>query len=127
MAKIFLDTNIAIDILGGRRELPFELSYEMDFYISVLSIHIIFYVRKSKIPDPKTSNVLFEIDWVDFNEDMAERAMMGPTTDFEDNVQLHSAVFADADVFITRDAHLQKLGYFGKVQILSPKEFSAQL
>jgi len=43
--------------------------------------------------------------------------MTGPTDDFEDNVQLHSAVMGDCDYFLTMDKKLIKMKYFGKMRI----------
>jgi hypothetical protein len=36
---------------------------------------------------------------VDISEDIVIRALQGPTPDFEDNVQLHSAANAECNLF----------------------------
>lgn len=54
---------------------------------------------------------------VDFSNDILELALNRPTTDLEDNVQLHSAVQADCDFFLTEDNTLLALKFFGKLQI----------
>ena len=56
---------------------------------------------------------------VDFSEKILERALNNPTPDLEDNIQLHSAVEAECDIFLTGDQRLLNLKFFGKVQILS--------
>ncbi len=48
-----------------------------------------------------------------------ERALQGPTTDVEDNIQLHSSVEAGCDLFLTHDEALLNLTFFGKMRIAS--------
>lgn len=45
--------------------------------------------------------------------------LSGPTVDFEDNVQLHSAAEAECEIFLTEDKKLLKLGFFGKTHVVS--------
>lgn len=42
-----------------------------------------------------------------------------PTSDLEDNIQLHSAAEADCDYFLTSDKKLLAMIYFGKTKIVS--------
>lgn len=56
---------------------------------------------------------------IDFNSDILNKAIIDPTSDLEDNIQLHSAAEADCDLFLTSDAKLLKLKFFGKTEITS--------
>ena len=118
MAKIFLDSNYLIDALHRKPEKEILDSLENNsIYISPLSVHIYCYIFKINI---KVKPILAQVDkfqLVDFSEDVVIRALEGPTPDFEDNVQLHSAANAQCDVFLTEDKELLKMKFFGKVRI----------
>ena len=120
MAKIFLDTNYFIDIIGRNpREEVIKSLLNHSLFISPLSFHIYCYIFKIKIPNESTLEQKDEFQVVEFSEDILNRSLQGPTTDFEDNVQLHSAADADCDVFLTEDKKLMGMKYFGKVKINS--------
>lgn len=62
---------------------------------------------------------------VDFSEIIMEKALHGPTNDFEDNVQMHSSTQAECDIFLTEDKKLLDLIFFGKMRLnstLAPKD-----
>ncbi|PIP56137.1 hypothetical protein COX05_04610 [candidate division WWE3 bacterium CG22_combo_CG10-13_8_21_14_all_39_12] len=118
MAKnIFLDANIFIDILEKRPFITVEALSSNNLFVSVLSLHIYLYVYKIDIP---FDNKLLwgQINFIDYTIQTSQKALTGPTKDFEDNIQLHSAIDAHADLFITRDKKLLSLGYFGACQIV---------
>lgn len=54
---------------------------------------------------------------IPFSEDVLKKSLNGPTSDFEDNVQLHSAAEAECDYFLTNDEKLLKMKFFGKTEI----------
>jgi len=89
---------------------------------SPLSVHILFYTQKIKIPTPKISKLLSKIVYVDLSSKILKHSLSGPTSDLEDNIQLHSAVEANCDIFLTSDKKLLKMGYFGKTRISSEIE-----
>ena len=117
MAKIFLDTNIYIDIFENRSSQDLAVFQDHDLFISPLSIHILTYVYKYKIPNQElnVNPELFNI--VPFDAKIVGKALIGPTNDFEDNVQLLSAAEADCDIFLTQDKKLLLMKFFGKVKI----------
>ncbi len=119
MAKVFLDTNYFIDSIHRKPEkqiLDYLIGHTI--YISTLSFHIYCYIYKIKIPSKLVLAQREKFQSVDFSENILERALHGPTIDFEDNVQLHSAIEAECDIFLTGDSKLLDLKFFGKVQIL---------
>jgi len=118
MAKIFLDTNYFIDAIYRRPEKKILETLEgYSVYISTLSIHIYCYVYNIKIPNSGVAEQIGKFQVVDFSEIVLNRSLVGPTGDFEDNVQLHSAAEADCNVFLTNDKKIKALKYFGKIKI----------
>ncbi|MEK7376359.1 MAG: type II toxin-antitoxin system VapC family toxin [Candidatus Margulisiibacteriota bacterium] len=123
MAKIFLDANFYIDILQKRSDHDLERLQGNELFISPLSIHILIYVYKYTIPNQKldVNKELFNI--VPFDQLITENALIGPTNDFEDNMQLHSAAEVDCDVFLTQDKKLLDMKFFGKTKLASSFNF----
>lgn len=121
MAKIFLDANVVIDILEQRKETSLSSLNNHQTYMSPLSLHIFFYVEKKKVPYIPLSSFMTNNNIVDITEDLAQKALIGPTSDFEDNIQLHSAAEAECDTFLTSDKQLLDIKFFGKTQIISPE------
>ncbi|MBI4036161.1 hypothetical protein HY383_04390 [Candidatus Daviesbacteria bacterium] len=118
MARVFLDTNFYIDITKRAKEKWSSLGKNL-LFISPLSTHILFYARKLKVPDQEINELQEEFGMVPFTKYILEKALEGPTNDLEDNIQLHSAAEADCDVFLTADAKLLKMRFFGKTEIKS--------
>ncbi len=116
MARVFLDVNIIIDFIEDRREVNPSL-LENDLFVSPLSFHILIYTYKHKIPSEKLIKSRKYFNIIPFGENINDNALLGPTTDFEDNVQLHSAAAAECDLFLTNDKHLISMKFFGKTRI----------
>lgn len=117
MAKVFVDTNILIDLVEERKSAISGHLNGHDLFISPLSFHILLYVTKQKIPYAKLNNIVSNFLVVSFDSNIAYTSLEGPTTDFEDNVQLLSASYAECDIFLTNDEGLLKLKFFGKTEI----------
>ncbi|PJA38090.1 hypothetical protein CO180_04345 [candidate division WWE3 bacterium CG_4_9_14_3_um_filter_41_6] len=119
MAKrIFLDANAFIDILEDREGVKAKDLVGNVLFISVLTLHIYVYSYKITIPSDTVSLLKSQFTYVDVTSSISEKSMTGPTSDFEDNIQLHSAIESKADLFITRDKKLLSLGYFGACRIV---------
>lgn len=126
MAKIFLDTNWVIDVSGRRPEARNELD-KHEIYLSLLSIHILCYANRVKLPNKALNQFKDEFSLVDLSSRLMESALNGPTNDLEDNIQLHSAVKAGCDIFLTKDKKLLKINKFGKTKIMSGSTISQVL
>lgn len=123
MARIFLDSNFVIETVGLRKsEIESENLGSHEVFISPLTIHIVCYAFKRRIPDEIISGFVNQVHVVDLARRLVELALSGPTDDFEDNIQLHSATVADADYFLTHDQELLEIGYFGKTKIVDSLE-----
>ena len=134
-AHIFLDTNVLLDVLA-RRE-PFHQaaqrvwtlveSGELRGSVSAISFNNCYYiVRKYGTRDAaeealRLLRAVFEP--VDLTTQVLDRAIDAGWSDFEDAIQLHSAVHAGARTLITRNpADFSAAA----VSVLTPVEFLAQ-
>lgn len=117
MEKIFLDTNTFIDITERRDPMLENSLLNCGLYVSVISIGIWAYIYKRDVPGLNFDRLFNAFNVVDGTSIEAVKSSQGPTNDFEDNMQLHAAVESECSVFLTKDAKLLKLGYFGKVRI----------
>jgi poly-beta-hydroxyalkanoate depolymerase len=118
MANIFIDSNFLFDIterdLKKRRQLEGNV-----VCVSPLSYHILFYTYKLHVPVRTMLEYKKQFYIVDLTNKILTKAMRGPTGDLEDNIQLHSAVRAVCDYFLTTDKKLLELRSFGKTKIVS--------
>ncbi|MBI2415891.1 MAG: type II toxin-antitoxin system VapC family toxin [Candidatus Kerfeldbacteria bacterium] len=119
MARIFLDANIFIDLVEQRGVITSKDLKGHDLFISPLSVHILMYVTKKKIPYSKLAELLQLFLIIPFEQAIIHKALRGPMDDFEDNIQLHSAAMADCNLFLTHDKKLLQLSFFGKTQLTS--------
>ncbi len=120
MAKIFLDTNIFIDLVEdrGNKNIAQVLDGQK-VYVSPLSTHIMFYVGKKRVPDNKVNATISQFEIVNLTKEIHDNSLDGPTTDLEDNIQLHSATEVNSDYFLTNDDKLLKMKFFGKTKIVN--------
>ena len=117
MENIFVDVNVLMDILGDRKFGFEEILDKKTITVSALSFHILMYIMKLKVPNSKLNKYRKSCLIVALNKKVIKDAMIGPSVDFEDNVQLHSAVVGNCDYFLTLDKKLLKMKYFGKMKI----------
>lgn len=117
MAKVFLDTNIYFDAVK-RNKNSLEILRDELLFISALSTHILFYSYKLKVPDEEVDAVQNQFGVINLSEDMLKKALVGPTHDLEDNIQLHSAAEAECDYFLTSDKKLLAMKFFGKTKVV---------
>ncbi|HNQ16708.1 MAG TPA: hypothetical protein PKJ26_00830 [Candidatus Woesebacteria bacterium] len=106
MAKLFLDANCLIDLIENRDETLAQQLTGHQLVISALSIHILCYVGKHTMPSNLLDQALSYFTTVSMNQEIATKSLQGPTPDFEDNVQLHSALFSQCEYFVSRDTKL---------------------
>ena len=118
MAKVFLDANYFIGLVNRAPEPDARDLDELKGFISILSCHILFYVNKISVPDTKMNSFINDFNLIPLTQDILDKALEGPTTDLEDNIQLHSAAEGECDFFLTEDRKLLDLKFFGKTQIV---------
>lgn len=117
MANIYLDANVIVDMYRGNKYGFTNMLGGSNVLTSCLTIHILTYILKTRIPSIAVSGFVKNLRLIDFDKLILDNALIGPTDDFEDNIQLHSAVQGECDYFLTLDKNLLKLKYFGKVKI----------
>ena len=117
MAKIFLDANYFIDLVEQRKPTAINAFQDQTLFLSPLSIHILIYVYKYQIPNNNLVEFQKYFNLVPWESTITYKSLLGPTKDFEDNVQLHSASQTECDFFLTEDKKLLGLNFFGKMQI----------
>jgi len=118
MARVFLDTNLYFDITKRAKGKLEPLRGNL-LFISPLSAHILFYTYKLSVPDKEVNEMQEQVGIVPLTKYILDYALEGPTKDLEDNVQLHSAVEAECDFFLTADKKLLNMKFFGKARIVS--------
>ncbi|HID28753.1 MAG TPA: PIN domain-containing protein [Desulfobacterales bacterium] len=132
--KLFLDTNLLLDVLAERE--PFYAAAarlwsmaetgQCTALVSAISFNNVFYiVRKAR--DAQTARralILLRDVFIGVAPDQAilNQAIDSEIPDFEDAIQFYSAVHAGADYLITRNADDFPVG---SLPILDPQEFLA--
>ena len=119
MASIFLDANKFIDLVEARGKANLqEKLIGHSVSISTLSVHILTYVYKYKIPNEKLKGIGNQFALISFDAEIVKKSLLGPTEDFEDNIQLNSAVADGCDLFLTDDKKLLRIKKYKKVEIV---------
>lgn len=134
MFKIFLDTNVALDLIANRDpfvqdSLPFlELvkKGEARLFISEVSIGTIVYMTfdRLKLVNPEEKLIQF-FDFCHVISGGKYALLNSLTSDFkdkEDGIQYFAAIENQMDFFITRDKNGFKTAD-GTIPIMNPKEF----
>ena len=112
MRKIFLDTNILIDILTERDSRTVSLKEVLPYiqysriYLSALSIHIAFYTLKIKSESSihrKILEITKYINIVGLSDEITKNSLQNFSIDFEDTLQYYSAIDQKCDYILTRD------------------------
>ena len=112
MKRLYLDTNVFIDILLDRDLSNISFSIlgkaleESELFMSTLSIHISYYICKIKLNsevDKKVKKLVNVINLVPLSENIVNQSLYSFAKDFEDTLQYYSALSADCDYILTRD------------------------
>ena len=119
MARVFLDANAFINFVERQGNMISKDLEDHDVFISPLSVHILLYIIKQKIPYVKLLTLIELFSITPFDKLICDKSLNSPTDDFEDNVQLHSAAQAECDFFLTEDKKLLAIKFFGKAKMVS--------
>ncbi|MBR3648795.1 MAG: PIN domain-containing protein [Victivallales bacterium] len=132
MRKIFIDTNILLDVILHRADFYQQAaaiwadceSRKVQGYVSAISLNNMHYImRKMVAPDVALEYVrlvlnVFSI--VPLDESILRLAVDLPQKDFEDAIQTFSAVQIKADCIVTRDKSHFSNHY---MPVISPIEY----
>ena len=132
--KLFLDTNIVIDVIANRKPFVEDSRIILNLcetgqaegIISTLTLCTISYVlRKFATPGmmrTKLRDLRNILTPIDLSVSLLDKAIASSITDFEDAVQFYTAAYSDADVIITRNIkHFPQ----DNIPVLTPTEFLA--
>lgn len=132
--KLFLDTNIVIDVIANREPFVEDSRIILNLcetgkaegVISALTLCTISYVlRKFATPGmmrTKLRDLRNILTPIDLSVSLLDKAIASSITDFEDAVQFYTAAYSDADVIITRNIkHFPQ----DNIPVLTPTEFLA--
>lgn len=133
MRKVFLDTNIVVDLIADRKPFSkyaieiFKLAEEnkLDIFISSHSIATTHYLLKKYLDEKSLREVLYSLlDFVTVipvDVDIIKKGLRSSHKDFEDSIQiLCASTIENIDFIITRDGKDFK---GSEIQVLSPDEF----
>ncbi|GHV69368.1 twitching motility protein PilT [Bacteroidia bacterium] len=132
--KLFLDTNILLDLLLKRAPYDVPASHlfsladkgKLQLYVSTLTVANANYSLSKLIGSEKSRALLLEVCVIcsisPMNEDATKKALLSAFNDVEDAMQYHSAVLAGADIIITRDTKDYKQS---ALPVMSASEFLA--
>jgi predicted nucleic acid-binding protein len=134
MVNLFLDTDVAFDLISGRE--PFVIqskkilllhnSEEVSFSISSCSVLNLIYLSSQTYKlnnwEKKLSAFLRSCHWLDTYKEIFFKAMISPINDKEDAVQYFTALEGDFDYFLTRNKKdYQSIPH--SIEVISPTEF----
>jgi len=132
--KIFIDVNIFIDVMTKRRGWTESLrvlnlarrSQEVESWTSALTLPLIYFFRR-RVVDETTARadaqaILKGLHLVALSQAVLDRAIISASPDFEDNIQLVSAVSISANHLITRN---KKDFDASTISVLNPEEWLA--
>lgn len=130
--KIFLDTNVILDVLIKREPFYINSAKVLTFvnekivsgYISAMTINNIYYILRKLKNKETAKNFITEIlesfEIIPLTKDILNQSNKINTRDFEDGIQFFSALDCGCDFLITRnDKDYPKLG----IKIMTPAAF----
>jgi predicted nucleic acid-binding protein len=133
MKRIFVDTNIIIDLIADRKPFSkfavglFNLAEnkKLRLYTSSHSIATTHYLLKKYIGEKELRNVLYNlldyIEVIPVNSDVVKKSLLSKHRDFEDAIQIMCASAIDRmDCIITRNT---KDFVGSEIPVLPPDEF----
>ena len=135
--KLFLDTNIVIDFLSGRKPFAddaialFQLAdnHEVELVVSDLTlVNTVYVLQRLHYPIESVyealNNIRPLISIVPIGESIIDMCLQRKSNDFEDEVQYFAAVNAEVDYIVTRN---KKDFDFGDDAVVTPKELFVKL
>ena len=130
--KLFIDTNVVIDVLAQRRGfydasaaiLTMLEKDEAEGFISAISFNNIHYILRKQSGKTKADNairmLLSAFNIVTLDEKILTRTIESNFNDFEDGIQFFSAMRSNVDYLISRNV---KDFPHDDIPVLTPEEF----
>ena len=132
MDKLFLDTNIVIDLLGERE--PFYNSAakiatladktKAKLFVSALTYSTVFYLLSKFEGTEEVKDKLRKFKVIaetsDLTDKIINKGLSSKFTDFEDALQYHCAIKMDCNILITRN---EKDFKKSEIPVMTPDEY----
>lgn len=115
MKKLFIDTNIVIDLLSQRTEFykatqdlfTYAIDNEIKLTVSTLTFANTHYILKDQLKISKVRSSLRKfktlVDVASFDDKILERALEEEFKDFQDGIQYYIAIENNCEAIITRN------------------------
>ncbi len=115
MNKVFVDTNIILDLLAKREEFYKEAQVlfsladksKVKLYVSSLSFANIYYILSQKLKVSDTRKILRKfkvlINILPMDDKIIDLSLDSDFKDFEDAIQYYTAIENETDMIITRN------------------------
>jgi len=130
--KLFLDTNVVIDLLGERE--PFYESAakiatladkgKVQIYISALTYSTAYYLlarfEDKEIVKEKIRKFKVIVETSDLTDRIIDKGLASKFSDFEDSLQYYCAIKMDCNIIITRNGKDFKVS---DISVLTPDEY----
>jgi predicted nucleic acid-binding protein len=132
MKKLFIDTNIVLDLLGNKMPFYTEAAklfsladkMKVKLSISTLCIADVHYILSKQNPDLETRKILRRfkvlVTVLPLDDKITDLALNSEFRDFEDAIQYYTAIENDQDLIVTRN---QKDFKESKLPVMTPGEF----
>lgn len=133
MIKVFIDTNILIDVLLGRKNFLLQSSNifqladneEIELYATALSFVNALYVSRKELGKDLALQKLKDFHDIlrtaPMDDGELDKALLMGDKDFEDNLQYCSAVSAGCEVIVTRN--IKDFPADDKIRVMLPGDF----
>ena len=130
--KLFLDTNVVIDLLGERASFypaaakiaTLADKNEVELVVSALTYSTVYYVlakfEPEKLVRQKIQKLKVIVETADLTDRIIEKGLSSTFTDFEDALQYYSANATNCTHLITRNGKDFKLS---DIPVFTPQEF----
>ena len=134
--KLFLDTNIVVDLLGERE--PFYESVakiatladkgKIQLFVSALTYSTVFYLlsrfEDKEIVKEKIRKFKVIAETSDLTDKIIDKGLSSKFKDFEDSLQYYCALETDCNLFITRNGKDFKES---ELPVMTPNEYLSSL
>ena len=132
MNKVFVDTDVILDLLGKRIPhfhfsavlFTFAEMKKLELYTSPLIIANTFYILRKQIGNDSAKNAIRKLrillHVIDSSESVIDKALNSDFSDFEDAVQYYTALEHEIPVILTRNIRNYKKT---SVIVQTPKTF----
>ncbi len=134
--KLFLDTNVVIDLLG-ERESFYESAAKIatladkekiDIYVSALTYSTVYFIlvrfEDNEIVKEKIGKFKVIAKTSDLTDKVIDKGLLSDFPDFEDSLQYYSALESNCDIIITRNSKDFKKS---DLPVLTPEEYLNRL